>query len=67
MSDTIRLELYRQALAEIASTSPVARTLANKKTERCTMCRCLIDRAREALGQDPWPAPSRSVSGKGGE
>lgn len=49
----------RKALEEIASTSPVARPLANGEHERCLHCRALIDRAREALGQQPWPAPSR--------
>ena len=57
MSDPIR-----QALEEIASTSPVARPLANGEQERCIMCRCLIDRAREALGHQPWPAPSQRTN-----
>jgi hypothetical protein len=49
---------HRQALAEIASTSPVCRTLPDGREERCIHCRALIDTAREALGQQPWPAPS---------
>ena len=44
------------ALREIASTSPVCRHLPNGTEERCIHCRALIDRAREALGQQPWPA-----------
>lgn len=49
---------HRQALAEIASTSPVHRTKPDGIDERCIMCQALIDRAREALGHQPWPAPA---------